>query len=64
MSEDQTPNDRLAALPVLLSQARESLAASGALGDPEADALLASLEECVVAAYRLILRRQIEGADG
>ena len=64
MTDDQTPNDRLAALPVLLSQARESLAASSALGDPEADALLASLEECVVAAYRLLLHRQIEGAGG
>ena len=53
------PSDPLVTLPKLLEEARELLLASDARDGPEADALLADLEACVVAAHRLVLRRGI-----
>jgi hypothetical protein len=56
------PGGQLASVPPLLERAREILIASGARGDADAEALLANLEECVVAAHRLLLRRRIDRA--
>jgi hypothetical protein len=61
MSDVDMPRDPLAAVPPLLEEARTILAASDTRGDAVAEALLADLEECVVAAHRLVLRRRIEG---
>jgi hypothetical protein len=52
--------DPLAALPLLLERARALLAASDARGDPAAEALLTDLQECVVEAHRLVLRRRLQ----
>ena len=54
------PSDPISALPKLLEEARALLLSSDARGDPEADALLADLEACVVTAHRLVLRRRLE----
>lgn len=56
------PIDRgatLAALPGLLSLARQVVVATLEPGDPETDALREMLEECVVGAHRICLREQI-----
>ena len=55
------PGGQLPKVPPLLERAREILVASGARGDADAEALLADLEECVVAAHRLLLRRRLDG---
>lgn len=55
------PGGQLADVPPLLERAREILVASGAGGDADAEVLLAALEECVVAAHRLLLRRRMDG---
>ena len=55
------PGGRLATLPPLLERAREILVASGARGDADAEDLLANVEECVVAAHRLLLQRRMDG---
>jgi hypothetical protein len=55
------PGGQLANLPPLLERAREILIASGPRGDADAEALLAALEECVVAAHRLLLQRRMDG---
>jgi DNA-binding response OmpR family regulator len=61
VSDVSSPSDPLVLLPALLESAREILAGSDARGDPEIEAMLTNLEECVVGAHRLILRRRILG---
>ena len=64
---DPVPIDRgatLAALPGLLSLARQVVVTTLAPGDPETDALRAMLEECVVGAHRICLREQIRMGEG
>jgi hypothetical protein len=60
MTDAGAHSDPLAALPLLLESARELLAGSGARGDPAAEALLTHLQECVVAAHRLVLQRRLQ----
>jgi hypothetical protein len=55
--------ESLAAVPSLLTLAREVVAAAFEPGDPESDALRAMLEECVVGAHRLCLREQIGAGE-
>jgi hypothetical protein len=52
-------DDPLAALPRLLDEAREMLAASDVRGDPAVEALLTNLQECAIAAHRLVLQRRL-----
>jgi hypothetical protein len=49
----------LAALPGLLSLARQVVVATLPAGDPETEALRELLEECVVGAHRICLREQL-----
>lgn len=59
---DSAPIDRgatLAALPGLLSLARQVVVATLEPGDPETEALREMLEECVVGGHRICLREQI-----
>lgn len=54
----------LAALPGLLSLARQVVVTALDSGDPETNALKSLLEECVVGAHRICLREQIRlGGD-
>ena len=53
----------LAALPGLLSLARQVIVTSFQPGDPETDVLKAMLDECVVGAHRIYLREQIAATD-
>jgi len=64
MTDTGALQDPLAALPPLLESAREMLAASDARGDPAAEVLLTNLQECVVAAHHLILRRRLRASHG
>lgn len=64
---DTAPIDRgatLAALPGLLSLARQVVVTTLEPGDPETDALRVMLEECVVGAHRICLREQIRLGEG
>ena len=61
VTDGGAPGGQLANLPPLLEQAREILVASDPRGDADAETLLAGLEECVVAAHRLLLRRRMDG---
>ncbi len=54
----------LAALPGLLSLARQVIITTFEPGDPETDALKALLDECVVGAHRIHLRERLTGCDG
>jgi hypothetical protein len=56
--------ETLAALPGLLSLARQVIITSFQPGDPETDALKALLDECVVGAHRIYLREQLAASDG
>jgi hypothetical protein len=58
-SRDET----LAALPGLLTLARDIALVTLAAGDPDSDALRALLEECVVSAHRICLREQLRSGD-
>jgi hypothetical protein len=55
----QRSKERLAALPALLSSARELLVQTFKPGDAEVDSLKAQIEECAVAAHRLVLRERM-----
>ncbi|HWA64003.1 MAG TPA: hypothetical protein VG939_21705 [Caulobacteraceae bacterium] len=62
----ETPFNRdetLAALPSLLSLARQVIVTAFDPGDPEVDALRALIEECVVGVHRVCLREQLRAAD-
>jgi hypothetical protein len=50
-----------AALPTVLALARRLLADGFSPSDPEAAALQAQIEACVVAAHRLVLRSRVDG---
>jgi hypothetical protein len=60
MTEAGAHDDPLAAVPPLLDRARELLAASDARGDPAVEALLTDLQDCAVAAHRLVLQRHLQ----
>ncbi len=65
LSSDAAPGHKkmLAPLPGLLSYAREVVISAFEPGDPEADALRALLEECVIGAHRLVLRERTRETD-
>jgi hypothetical protein len=52
-------DEMLAALPALLSFARQAVIATFEPGDDEAYALRVLLDECLVGAHRLALREQL-----
>jgi hypothetical protein len=56
--------ETLAALPGLLSLARQVIITSFQPGDPESDALKALLDECVVGAHRIYLRERLGASLG
>jgi hypothetical protein len=56
-------DETLAALPSLLSLARQVIVTAFNPGDPEIIALKALLDECVVGAHRLCLREQLRAVD-
>jgi hypothetical protein len=56
--EARRRHEAVAGLPALFSLARQVVMITFAPGDPEADALRAQLDECVVSAHRLALRER------
>lgn len=62
--EESRREETLAALPGLLSLARQVIITSFQPGDPESDALKALLDECVVGAHRIYLREQLTASVG
>ena len=55
-------HETLAALPTLLSLARQVVVTAFNPGDPEIEALKALLDECVIGAHRVCLREKIHAA--